>query len=152
MLPYTKKNLGTGSGSNIGRYPEGPSGKNKWDHCSLSLCGCEKDSEIMLFWAQSSTFCISSHETMFRRGAQSKCVLSETAKHKYTEIQWRNPIPFEYIKIGSAGYWCTNCSVIDVSLFTFAGGASSQCGVNGECVFCVFMCAGGKKRQAGVKT
>lgn len=98
-----------------------------------------------------SRFSVSSHQIVFQRRAKETCIILDRKTQIYRNPM-RNPIPFEYIKIGSAGYWCTNCSVIDVSLFTFAGGAFSQCGVNGECALCVFMCTGKKKRQTGVKT
>lgn len=67
---------------------------------------------------------------MIQKGAKQMCIKQDSNTQIYRNPM-RNPIPFEYIKTGSAGYWCTNCSVIDVSLFTFAGGASSQRGVNG---------------------
>lgn len=112
-----------------------------WDQCILFVT-----EPVCCFWAWISAFCDSIYETMFQRRAKQICIKLGSKTQIYRN-SIRNPIPSEYIKIGSAGYWCTNCLVIDVPLFTFAGGVCSQCGVNGDCVCCVFMCDRERGRQ-----
>lgn len=46
---------------------------------------------------------MSSHETMFQRGAKQMCIKLDRQAQIYRNPM-RNPIPFEYIKIGSRGY------------------------------------------------
>lgn len=79
----------TGSGSNLGWYPEGPWGENKGDQCSLSLCACEKDEHGQLCYTKpKSPNSATVHKNHCSIEEQGKCVLSKTAEHKYTEIQW----------------------------------------------------------------
>lgn len=116
-----------------------PRGKISEISAALVCVLVRKTNMVKLCYTQLKSLHFASQRKQCSREEQGKYVLSETAEHKYTEIQWKiqfllNTLNLKVQVIDALIAQLSMCPFLPLQV-----GGSSQCGVNGEWAFCVSM-------------